>query len=62
WESSGSASCNIWDGADVKSELDAFDSAIIANNYCCNYALISNALFIVYFMNSAFSITRWDLI
>ncbi|MGN1135542.1 MAG: hypothetical protein ACI4SF_04915, partial [Oscillospiraceae bacterium] len=32
WESSGSASSNIWDGADVKSELDALDSAITANN------------------------------
>ncbi|MGN0636756.1 MAG: extracellular solute-binding protein [Huintestinicola sp.] len=32
WESSGSASCNIWDGADVKTELDALDSAITANN------------------------------
>ncbi len=32
WESSGSASCNIWDGADVKSELDALDAAITANN------------------------------
>ena len=28
WESSGSASCNIWDGADVQTELDALDAAI----------------------------------
>lgn len=30
WESSGAASSNIWDGADVESELKTLDSVIIA--------------------------------
>lgn len=29
WESAGSASCNIWDGADVQNELDALNTAIV---------------------------------
>ncbi len=29
WESANSASANIWDGADVQTELDALDAAIV---------------------------------
>lgn len=30
WEAAGSASCNIWDGADVQAELDALDEVIVS--------------------------------